>query len=160
MFTTILNTSTLLRTWKLFLFILLHPSFSVAFTDIAPQRVARIPSSTKLFNAAANAMIRKAKLKEIDKLKEDMAREGDNHYINKFLETKEFIDEYGGAIPYLESVMNRYSSVTVMPEYNKKVKTGFILGMPEPEIMGVIFRDAGTRYIHDTLKSCSYATSS
>eukprot|EP01036_Dinobryon_divergens_P006123 gene6123-8122_t len=34
-----------------------------------------------------------------------------------------------------------------MAEYNKKSKTGFILGMPEPEIMGGVLRDAGARAI-------------
>eukprot|EP00607_Mallomonas_marina_P002864 CAMPEP_0182428396 /NCGR_PEP_ID=MMETSP1167-20130531/22824_1 /TAXON_ID=2988 /ORGANISM="Mallomonas Sp, Strain CCMP3275" /LENGTH=247 /DNA_ID=CAMNT_0024611287 /DNA_START=359 /DNA_END=1102 /DNA_ORIENTATION=+ len=34
-----------------------------------------------------------------------------------------------------------------MAEYNKKAKTGFILGMPEPEIMGGVIRDAGAKAI-------------
>ena len=38
-------------------------------------------------------------------------------------------------------------TVSVMPEYNKKSKTGFILGMPPPEIMGGVLRDAGSRAI-------------
>lgn len=101
-------------------------------------------SHSKLFSAA-NAMIKKAKMKEVEKLREAVNKEGSSHYINKFLQTKQFVDLYGGPIPFVENVLNRYTSVTIMPEYSKKVKTGFILGLPEPEIMGVMFRDAGAR---------------
>lgn len=119
-----------------------HPS-SIASTA-APTTPA--VSNTKLFNAA-NALIRKAKMKEVDKLREAVNAEGSSHYINKFLETKKFVDLYGGPIPFVENVLNRYTSVTIMPEYSKKAKTGFILGLPEPEIMGVMFRDAGARSV-------------
>ena len=117
-----------------------HPS---CIAPIATATTTAI-SNTKLFNAAY-ALIRKAKLKEVDKLREAVNAEGSSHYINKFLETKQFVDLYGGPIPFVENVLNRYTSVTIMPEYSKKAKTGFILGLPEPEIMGVMFRDAGAR---------------
>ena len=135
------------RFWAIIACVFLHLNIAEGFRniDILERNMGWSSSSTRLYNVAANALIRKAKLKEVEKLKEDISQEGSAHYINKFLENKEFKDEYGGPIPFLESVQNRHKSVTVMPEYSKKVKTGFITGMPEPEIMGVIYRDAGTR---------------
>lgn len=41
----------------------------------------------------------------------------------------------------------RYKTVSVMAEYNRKAKTGFILGLPPPEITGGILRDAGAKAI-------------
>lgn len=50
--------------------------------------------------------------------------------------------------------------VTVMAEYNNKAKnTGFILGMPPPEIMGGILRDAGARAIIVSMDKRSGGTS-
>ena len=118
---------------------------SIQPAGVGSSTSATAVSNTKLFNAA-NLLIRKAKMKEVEKLKEAVNAEGDSHYINEFLKTKKFVDLYGGPIPFIDSVLNRYQSVTIMPEYSKKAKTGFILGLPEPEIMGVIFRDAGARY--------------
>ena len=115
-------------------------------TGIVPiaTHTASAISDTRLFSAA-NALIKKAKMKEVEKLREAVNTEGSSHYINKFLETKQFVDLYGGPIPFVENVLNRYTSINIMPEYSKKAKTGFILGLPEPEIMGVMFRDAGAR---------------
>lgn len=51
-------------------------------------------------------------------------------------------------------------SLTVMTEYNKKAKnTGFIIGMPPPEIMGGILRDAGARAIIVSMDKRSGGTS-
>jgi len=101
---------------------------------------------TRLFNAA-NALIRKGKTKEVEILKKQIEAEGDNSIVKKFLASRKYADIYGTVPEFLPSVTNRYKSVTVMPEYSKKVKTGFILGMPEPEIMSGVLRDAGSRAI-------------
>jgi hypothetical protein len=42
---------------------------------------------------------------------------------------------------------NRFNSVTVIVEYNKKAETGFMVGMPMPEIMGGVLRDSGAKGI-------------
>lgn len=104
-------------------------------------------SDTRLFNNAASALIRKAKMKEVDVLKQQIEAEGNSSPVKKFLAAGKFTDSYGDVPAFIPSVLNRYQSVTVMPEYSKKVKTGFILGIPEPEIMSGVLRDAGSRAI-------------
>ena len=112
------------------------------------QRASYFISDTKLQAiTAANAMIRKAKMKEVDALKKQIEIDGEKSPINLYLKSGNFVDDYGGPIPFIETVFNRFKSVTVMPEYSKKVKTGFIMGMPEPEIMGTMLRDAGARSV-------------
>lgn len=129
-----------------FLILLLFTQ-AFAFNKNMHQRSSIALSHSKLYNSAANAMIRKGKLKEVEALKKQVEIEGENSPINIYLKQGKFIDDYGEPIPFIESVYNRFQSVTVMPEYSKKVKTGFIMGMPDPEIMGTILRDAGAKSI-------------
>ncbi len=44
-------------------------------------------------------------------------------------------------------MVSKSGTLTIMPEYNKRCKTGFIIGMPPPEIMGGVLREAGSKAI-------------
>lgn len=44
-------------------------------------------------------------------------------------------------------MVSKSGTLNIMPEYNKKCKTGFIIGMPPPEIMGGVLREAGSKAI-------------
>eukprot|EP01035_Chromulina_nebulosa_P019977 gene19977-25946_t len=46
-----------------------------------------------------------------------------------------------------------------MAEYNRKVKTGFIMGLPPPEIMGGLLRDAGAKAIVVSMEKKTGGTS-
>jgi len=101
-----------------------------------------------LYMSAISSMIKKAKLKEVEKLRNELSNsKADDSILQKFLDGKKVDDSIGEPVNFFNSTVNRFVSVTVMAEYNKKAKTGFILGMPEPEIMGGILRDAGARAI-------------
>ena len=123
-------------------------SFSTPSTSSSTSiNSSPLSSTTVSYNTPANALIRKAKMREVEALRRQVALEGDASPINQFFKTNAFEDKYGKPVPFIESVKNRFSSITVMPEYSKKVKTGFILGMPEPEIMGTVLRDAGAKAV-------------
>lgn len=50
-------------------------------------------------------------------------------------------------IDFFQSMKTKSGTLTIMPEYNKKCKTGFIIGMPPPEIMGGVLRESGSKAI-------------
>ena len=91
---------------------------------------------------AAKALVKKAKLKEVTQLLDAMKAQGDDHVVNKY--TKDGTRTQGCLEPpsFYDANFNRYQSVSVVPEYNKKSKTGFIIGLPPPEILGGVLREA------------------
>lgn len=96
--------------------------------------------------SAAAVLIKKSKLKENDKIMEEM-QQNPHHVISKFLKDGTRPEGILAPVDFYTSTFLRYDSVSVMPEYNKKTKTGFIAGMPPPEIMGGVLRDSGARAI-------------
>lgn len=96
--------------------------------------------------STATILIKKSKLKENDKLMEEI-RQNPQHAISKFLLDGTRPEGILAPVDFYTSAFLRYDSVSVMPEYNKKTKTGFIAGMPPPEIMGGVLRDSGARAI-------------
>ena len=87
-------------------------------------------------------------MKEVEQLLKDLEVDDGNNLLKTFLETKT-VDEIkiGKHVDFFNSTTNKYKSITVMPEYNKKSKTGFLFGIPAPEIIGGILRDAGAKAI-------------
>jgi len=105
------------------------------------------PSSPDM-SAGANLLIKKGKVKDATALRKEVDEQGAAHYINKFLVDKATYP-VGVTTPksfYNVTTVSR-SSLSIMPEINYKTKTGFIIGMPPPEIMGGVLRDAGARGI-------------
>jgi indole-3-glycerol phosphate synthase len=92
-------------------------------------------------------LIRKAKLKETENFKQSIDIEGDSHYVKQFIDKKERPAGVGEPTNFKKSITNRYNTLSVMPEYNKKAKTGFIAGMQPPEIIGGVLRDSGAKAI-------------
>lgn len=97
--------------------------------------------------SAASIVIKKSKLKEIEQLKQNITAVGDSHIIQQFLKTGERPYGVSGPMDLKKSIVNRFNTVSVLAEYNRKAKTGFILGIPPPEITGGILRDAGAKAI-------------
>ena len=96
-------------------------SFIFLTSAYSPLTHRHITSKFKLFDATI-ALIKKGKIKEVELLKKELSNDKEN-MVNKFLETSKFMGTYGEKAPFIKSVYNRYTSVTVMPEYSKKVKT-------------------------------------
>jgi hypothetical protein len=94
-------------------------------------------------SSSASILIKKGKLKEVDALKKSVSELGDNHVITKFLKNKERPFGILDPVDFRFTVATKYQTLSIMPEYNKKAKTGFINGMHPPEIMGGALRDAG-----------------
>ena len=68
--------------------------------------------------------------------------------LQEFLKTKKLCDFLGGKHEdFYNCVVDRFDTLNVMPSYEKKTKTGFIFGIPGPDIMGGVLRDAGSRAI-------------
>lgn len=97
-------------------------------------------------SSSATIMIKKNKIKDIELLKQSMSEEGNSHIINHYLATGER-PPLTHVTNFRQSILNRFNTLSILPEYNKKVKTGFILGLPPPEILGGALRDAGSRAI-------------
>jgi indole-3-glycerol phosphate synthase len=100
----------------------------------------------------ALAIIKKKKLKEAKQYQDrlDQKNVGDEEVL-RYLSFKDSktLDEYVGGehVDLVDSLRDRYRTINVMAEYNKKSKTGFVLGIPGPEIMGGVLRDAGCKAI-------------
>lgn len=113
----------------------------------SPFRLGYRTAHNTLCMSAISSMIKKAKLKEVELYRKELSDASCNSILKKFLESSKVDDSIGVPVDFFNSTVNRFVSVTVMAEYNKKSMTGFILGMPEPEIIGGILRDAGARAI-------------
>ena len=96
--------------------------------------------------SAAIKMIKKTKLKEVEKLHELMGTSSD-HPATRFLQDGSRPEGVDPAINFYESSKSTTNTVTVMSEFNRKAKTGFIIGMPPPEIMSGVLREAGSKSI-------------
>jgi len=96
--------------------------------------------------SAATTLIKKNKIKENAALLEQL-KSNPEHSINLFLKDGTRPQGILDPINFYKTAYGKHDSVSVIPEYNKKVKTGFIAGMPPPEIMGGVLRDAGAKAI-------------
>jgi len=94
----------------------------------------------------ATNLIRKNKVKENDKLLAEV-KSNPEHSINQYLKDGSWPPGIVKPINFYNTVKVKHNSISVMPEYNKKSKTFFISGMPPPEIMGGVLRDAGAKAI-------------
>ena len=108
-----------------------------------------VPSGDKETGAssAATAMVKKAKLKEVAELTNQMAAAGPEHVVTKFLADGTRAFGVAKPIDFYTATYSRFESIAVLPEFNRKSKTGFIIGLPPPEILGGVLRDAGSRGI-------------
>jgi len=112
------------------------------------QKNRRISFSLSMSAAgSAMLMVKKGKLKETEALLSDVAAAGGSHIISQFLKDGSRPQGVGDPYNFVQCALVSHGALSVMPEYNKKTKTGFIMGMPPPEIMGGVLRDAGARSI-------------
>lgn len=105
-------------------------------------------SSTSLQMALASSaalLVRKGKMKEVVALQANMTAAGDSHPINQFLNDGTRPFGVGKPVDFFNSTASRFQSISVLPEFSKKAKTGFVLDLPPPEILGGVLRDAGSR---------------
>ena len=98
-------------------------------------------------NSASLSLIKKGKMKTLEKIYNDLSEKGKDHPINVFLDSG--VRPYGIGNPkdFYNTTKSSSGTITVLPEFNKKAKTGFIIGLPPPEIMGGVLRDAGAKAI-------------
>ena len=95
--------------------------------------------------SAAAALVKKSKMKDILELKKEVDEAGADHLINKYLTDGTRAFGVGNPIGFVNATSNRFETLAVIPEFNRKTKTGFIMGLPPPEILGGVLRDAGSR---------------
>ena len=126
------------------LVLLLHASD--AFVRVPGRNSARLGDYSLHAASAATTLIKKNKIKENAALLEHL-KSNPEHSINLFLKDGTRPQGILDPIGFYKTAFGKHDSVSVIPEYNKKVKTGFIAGMPPPEIMGGVLRDAGAKAI-------------
>ena len=135
------------------LIILLVSSLLVLFVNeiLAFQRllpVTRTGSKILFMISPAASLLRKNKQKEIEILKKEVAESNGDHFITKFLANNtQRPFGVGKPIDFFNATSWSFNTITVIPEFNRKSKTGFIVGMPPPVILGGILRDAGAKAI-------------
>lgn len=95
--------------------------------------------------SSAALLVRKGKMKEVVALQANMTAAGDSHPINQFLNDGTRPFGVGKPVDFFNSTASRFQSISVLPEFSKKAKTGFVLDLPPPEILGGVLRDAGSR---------------
>ena len=122
-------------------------SFQQPVRTIRIRNAATSSSSISMISPAAS-LLRKNKLKEIEILKKEVADANGDHIISKFLNDNGQ-RPFGVGKPYdfYNATSWNFNTITVMPEFNRKAKTGFIVGLPPPVILGGILRDAGAKAI-------------
>ena len=85
------------------------------------------------------SVIKKGKKKEVAALLNEI---NDEHYISKYLNHKEYMIGLGKPLMnFYDFTYSKPGTLKIFVEYNKKAKTGFVLGIPPPEVVGDIFRD-------------------
>lgn len=129
-------------------------TLQLSYTYLLPSSRLRI-SNTRVELSPVAIVIRKNKLKEIAELKQNVTNEGDSHVINQYLNKGVRPVGISGPLDVRKYLVNRYKTVSVIGEFNKRAKTGFILGMPPPEIVGGVLRDAGAKGIVVSLEKKS-----
>lgn len=98
-------------------------------------------------SSSPSLLVKKGKQKALDEVRKEIEKQGEDHIITKFVKRRERPD---GIIPhpnFYNGIKNKFNTLSILVEYNKKAKTGFIIGMPPPEIMGGVIRDAGARAV-------------
>ena len=95
--------------------------------------------------SAAAMLVRKGKMKEVQALVANMTEHGESHPINQFLKDGTRPFGVGKPADFFNATASRFQSISVLPEFSKKGKTGFVVGLPPPEILGGVLRDAGSR---------------
>ena len=96
---------------------------------------------------SASLLVKKGKMKEVQILQANMTALGESHPINQFLKDGTRPFGVGNPVDFFNSTASRFQSISVLPEFSKKAKTGFVLDLPPPEILGGVLRDAGSRGI-------------
>jgi len=93
------------------------------------------------------SLVKKGKRKLVEELKKELQEQGADHEVYKYLQSKERPVGIIKPIDFYVANKNKFKTLSVLVEYNKKAKTGFITGMPMPEIMGGVYRDCGAKGI-------------
>lgn len=92
--------------------------------------------------SSITALIRKGKKKEAQQLLKEIDEANGEHYISKFLTNKQYPPAHGKPpVNFHDYTYSKKGTLKVFAEYNLKAKTGFILGLPPPEVIGDCFRD-------------------
>jgi indole-3-glycerol phosphate synthase len=104
---------------------------------------------------AAISLIKKGKMKVVQSLLKDIEASGDSHITSRYVSSGEYPFGVIKPIAFHDAIINNKGTVAILPEFNKKAKTGFIMGMPPPEIMGGVLRDAGSKAVIVSLDSRS-----
>ena len=107
--------------------------------------------------SSAALLVRKGKMKEVQVLAANMTATGESHAINQFLKDGTRPFGIGKAVDFFNSTASRFQSISVLPEFSKKAKTGFVVELPPPEILGGVLRDAGSRG-EDFVWNCFHKT--
>ena len=101
----------------------------------APSPTSRSDAPSPAARSGAVNMILKSKFKELCELRECIKR---GEVVD--MEDKSHEDFY-------ECMVSRFFTLHVAAEYNNKVKTGFLLGLPNPDIMSLTLRNCGAKCI-------------
>lgn len=101
--------------------------------------------------SSAALLVKKGKFKEVQTLQANMTATGESHPVNQYLRDGTRPFGVGKPVDFYNSTASRFQSISVVPEFSKKAKTGFVLELPPPEILGGVLRDAGSRGDHQTI---------
>lgn len=112
-------------------------------------------------NMAAPTLLKKGKMKEVHDLLDDIHSSSDGqHIVKKFIETGELAPFVQKLPSFYNSTRTLTKTLSCIPEYNKKSTTGFIMGLPPPEIMGLVLRESGARGVFVSIDKRSAGTTS
>lgn len=130
--------------------------YSFHLTSIGLQHHQRINLQ---LNSAATTLIKKGKKKELASLLQEIENSKGEHYITKFLNDKLYLPGLGESPNnFHDFTFSKKGTLKILPEYNHKAKTGFVMGIPVPEVLGGIFRDCAQGVIVSMDKRSGGAT--
>jgi len=135
-----------ISSWRISTSFVWRPVYQVTSSASALSMLAEEnKDSPKL--TGASVLIKKSKRKLVSQLEKDIEDLGIEHPVEKFLQTGERPQGVGDPKDFYNTTKVMTGTLSVFVEFNRKAKTGFMVGMPPPEIVGGVLRDAGARAI-------------
>ena len=92
-------------------------------------------------------LIRRGKVKTVENLRANVTIQGKEHIITKYLEHGQLPFNVAKPMNFYDAIKTPEGMISILPEYNKKVKTGFLIGMPSPAIISGVLRDVRAKGI-------------
>jgi indole-3-glycerol phosphate synthase len=90
-------------------------------------------------------------MKEVSELLRSIEEGRGAHFVTRYMSSGHFMDGLGRPVSNMyDCLYSRPGTHKVLAEYNTKAKTGFVMGIPPPEVLGGLFRECAQAVVVST----------